>query len=257
MPVALGCRSLGLMVVSRSQILEEIRSCAKENSGRAVGRERFEFLTGIRETDWLGRYWVRWSDAVIEAGFEPNQMQTAYDDADVLRQLVELTRDLGHVPTVAEMRMRRRQNPDFPSHGRIERLGSRARRIALMAELCEQDQRYCEVLAIVGSVSEDESHSGDDEEHTAEVSRSQDAFVYLLKSRRHYKIGRTGHLGRRAYEIDLQLPEKAKLVHSIRTDDPVGIERYWHQRFADRRANGEWFLLSQLDVAAFRRRRFM
>lgn len=82
-------------------------------------------------------------------------------------------------------------------------------------------------------------------------------FVYLLKSGRFYKIGKTNAVGRRERELAIQLPEKATVIHSIKTDDPTGIEEYWHKRFRDRRRNGEWFELEPSDIAAFRRRKFM
>lgn len=82
-------------------------------------------------------------------------------------------------------------------------------------------------------------------------------FVYLLKAGRFHKIGRTNAVGRQERELAIQLPERAKVVHSIKTDDPTGIEEYWHKRFNNRRKNGEWFELTLSDVAAFKRRKFM
>jgi hypothetical protein len=76
-----------------------------------------------------------------------------------------------------------------------------------------------------------------------------------MRSGAHHKIGRSNHVGRRSYEVALQLPERLEVVHEIETDDPEGIERYWHQRFAAKRTNGEWFALSDDDVRAFMRRK--
>lgn len=239
-------------MITKDQILSEIRQLAEQAGGKAPGRERFTALTEIRESDWLGRYWARWSDAVSEAGFAPNTMRARTDDDEALWKLAVETQRLGHLPTHAELRLRRREDKTFPSSSVYERLGRKSILAGKLAAYCETREEFADVPALLSSHLETEqsmeSDVGDGE---------QDGFVYLLKSGRHYKIGRTNSAGRREYELAIQLPERAEKVHAIRTDDPVGIERYWHQRFADRHTNGEWFNLTSADVATFKRRKFM
>lgn len=79
-------------------------------------------------------------------------------------------------------------------------------------------------------------------------------FVYLARGHKdEYKIGRTNLVDRRLAEIGTKSAVELKLIHEIKTDDPVGIERYWHQRFAANRMRGEWFRLTVAEVNTFRR----
>jgi hypothetical protein len=95
--------------------------------------------------------------------------------------------------------------------------------------------------------------SSDSEE--IDVALPAFGYVYLLRhgSRREYKIGRTNNPLRREGEVGIQLPEKLQPVHCIKTDDPAGVENYWHTRFASKRKEGESFALSAQDVRAFKK----
>ena len=75
--------------------------------------------------------------------------------------------------------------------------------------------------------------------------------MYLLRSGPHYKIGMTRDFASRLDQIKLQLPLPVEVIHKIETDDPEGIEGYWHRRFSEKRQNGEWFSLTEEDVAIF------
>ncbi len=239
-------------MVTKSHILDEVRRTARENRGVPLGRGRFLAATGIRESDWLGKIWARWGDAVREAGLTPNALQAPFSDEFLLEKLAIITRELGRFPTRPELRLRTRNDPDFPDPKTLERFGSKADLAARLTEYCKTRPGYTDVVNFAAIEADRRQRRP---EETLESPGF--GFVYLLKAGRYYKIGRSNAVGRRQRELAIQLPERATLVHSIKTDDPVGIEAYWHGRFADKRGNGEWFMLSARDVAAFRRRKFM
>lgn len=232
--------------------MSEIRRTAGENGGVPVGKARFLALTGIAEADWLGRWWTTWSAAVREAGFEPQKMNPRLADEAVIAATVQICRTLGHFPTAAEIRMQCTADRALPSHNTFRRFGGldglrdRTREHALALHAMD-------ILAMLGGAEP----SAVPEASGIADGAIQDGFVYLIKSGRHFKIGKARSASKRYRELAIQLPQEATLVHKIATDDAYGIERYWHRRFEDRRLNGEWFDLSAADVKAFRRRKFM
>lgn len=240
--------------VKKQHILDEIRRTAIENGGVALGRAAFENQTGIKESDWAGRHWARWSEAVEEAGFTPNRMRAAFDEDRLLQPLVSMIREFGRFPVKHEMRMRKRSDATFPNEKVFDRrFGTKPELAKHLLTYCERVGGLADVMAICAPIASASVEPAEDDRE-AEV---EFGFVYLIKSGRFYKIGRSNAAGRREREIALQLPEKADTVHVIRTDDPPGIEAYWHQRFSAQRKNGEWFQLSAADVKAFKRRKFM
>lgn len=235
----------------RQTILSEIKRLSAANGGRAPGRRAFERDTGIREGEWLGVLWARWGDAVAEAGLTPNQMQGRADPDQLFQKLAEACRELGRMPTAAEFQLRRASDPTFPSYKTYEsNFGAKDH---IVWELRQWLTKMGDPSGLLGVLPSGRPKMAST---TRVKSVPAEGYVYLLHSGQHYKIGRSDELERRVKQISIALPESVKLAHAIRTDDPPGIEAYWHRRFADRRANGEWFKLSAADVLAFKRRKY-
>jgi hypothetical protein len=239
------------VAMKREQILDAIRRTAAGNGGKPPGRARFQQLTGISDYD-LGHFWARYGDAVREAGLEPNLLNQPYDETVLLEKYVGLLLKLGHVPTRNELRLERRANdPTFPSANVYERFGSKADLIKRAIEFCKQSDAHATALETLEAVA---STSHPEPTTAGQSTSSGYGFVYLVHGHRgEYKIGRTNLVDRRLVELGATAAIEYELVHEIKTDDPVGVEAYWHRRFADKRMRGEWFKLNAADIRAFKR----
>jgi hypothetical protein len=237
--------------MNRQQIVAEIKRIALDNGGQAPGRQAFERTTGVKMSEWYPHIWLRWGDALAEAGYAPNLLQTKASDEFLIEKYIGFARELGRFPVAGEIRRKARADESFPSHSVFSRFGGKDKLLEAVAAHCRKTSGLEDVL---GLCAERETKSA----HTIAAKRGSEAkivteFVYLMKSGPHYKIGRTNSVGRRGSELAVKIPVPPKTIHSIETDDPIGVESYWHKRFADKRGEGEWFLLTQEDVKAFKR----
>lgn len=235
--------------MNKENIIAEIRRTAEENNGVPLGHGRFSAATGITDNEWLGRYWARWSDAVREAGFEPNQLQGPRTDDDILGCLARFVGELGRFPVTNEIKLRARNDPGFPWHNTFAKYGRKNALAARLEKFCRERGEH-----LVADICAEVVNSSP-RELAQIISEQSIGYVYLVQhgTRREYKIGRTNNILRREGELRTELPEQLSPIHTIATDDPSGVERYWHMRFSDKRKNGEWFSLTAADVQAFKR----
>ncbi len=74
--------------------------------------------------------------------------------------------------------------------------------------------------------------------------------VYLLRIETGaYKIGRSREPEARARAVVAGVPLRADIIHRIQTDDATWLERRLHDRYAHSRLKGEWFQLTDEEVA--------
>ncbi len=83
-------------------------------------------------------------------------------------------------------------------------------------------------------------------------SNTKYGFVYLLRSRRIYKIGTTRNMRSRFKGINLDLARadknSATIEHYFVAKDGEKTEKFLHEHFSDKRITGEWFELDASEV---------
>lgn len=239
--------------MDKDHILSEIKRTAEANGGKALGKIRFLDETGIKESDWYGKYWNTWGDAVVEAGYKPNKLNAALDDDYILDKFVELILDLDRYPVKGDLLMRARANQDFPSHNTFQRFGPKARLAHTIIEKYKSHENYERLKDICLPISKKEKQI----KEGSVAGKKGAGYVYLIQFGREYKIGNSNNVERRFRQLKTQMPYDGKVIHTIETGDPEGIEAYWHTFFSDKRLKGEWFELTSEDIRYFTKRKLM
>jgi hypothetical protein len=256
--------------MDKTFFIEKVQDLTSED-GIPPGQRQFYKLTGLRESDWKNKHWNHWNnwgDVLEEAGYSRRIKSSAFERSHILRELASLTKKLGKFPVTVEMRREKRTNSNFPNDGTLSSIGSRKEVLSALLAFCkEEEDEFIDLVDLLQKTTvsgsfKPESTGVEDSDGEDESKRGW-GFVYLIRARDVFKIGSTRAPYRRASEIANQSAFGAELLHLISTDDPEGIERYWHSRFQPKRIigthkeSGEWFSLTNDDMKVFRRRKTM
>jgi len=124
--------------MNKQQILAEIHRVAEANGGRPPGTQALGRECALKKSDWYPHMWLRWSDALTEAGYAPNIFQTRTSDEDLFGKYVELVRELGRLPIEGELRRKAKTDGSFPNHGAFARFGGKQKVVAALAAYCRK-----------------------------------------------------------------------------------------------------------------------
>jgi hypothetical protein len=236
--------------MSKDDVLRLLRDIADDEGGD-VSLRRFLALSGIKEKQIIGVYWPTWNVAKQEAGLGTKSFVRPRINVEVVvPAFAALLVQLDKWPTESELRLAKRTDERIPSVQIAQRFASNREFLTKLRAYCETNSELAAVVNLIADKIRSVSRPA-----TIQVMTS--GYVYMMRSGRRYKIGHTSSPSRRHREVRLDLPERTDLVHSIATDDPTGIEAYWHDRFAVKRIRDtEFFELSAQDIAAFKKRKF-
>ena len=77
---------------------------------------------------------------------------------------------------------------------------------------------------------------------------ARSGYVYLIESEYGYKIGKTVNVKSRIQLFSVKLPFSIKLISYAWFDDYTRAELNFHEQFAHKRLEGEWFDLNAADI---------
>jgi hypothetical protein len=238
--------------MSPEEITREIQRLAQMNGGEPLGERLFLAKTGLARSQLWSAGFSSYGNALVAAGYSKNKLKSASPPEVVLAALVDLIRSIGRFPTKGHIKVARAQDKSFPSYEAFLTVAGGA-----FSNLPSVVLQHCATNKITDIESlVPRNPAGASLKTKAAATQAVTGYVYLVKHGNHYKIGRSNDTARRRREISLLLPQELQHVHIIETDDPEGIEAYWHRRLASKRLRGEWFALTTDDVAAFKRRRY-
>jgi hypothetical protein len=170
----------------------------------------------------------------------------------LLDKLAVFTRELGHFPLRGELRRKARLDESFPADSVWSRtFGEKGRLVDAVRDHCQTRPDWADVVRLLPDAVV--SATPRVLPSVAQTTKASTGFVYLMKSGRHYKVGHTKSVARREYELGIKILIPPKVLHKIETSDPAGVEAYWHNRFRDKRGEGEWFNLDASEVDEFKR----
>jgi len=81
-----------------------------------------------------------------------------------------------------------------------------------------------------------------------ELIIKQEGYIYLLKSKNLYKIGRTKCLKDRMKSYTTENPFGVRLIIQKKVNDYIGIESKLLKKLKDKQVKGEWFKLDKKDI---------
>jgi hypothetical protein len=228
------------------QIIVRLKEAVDRNGGQPPSSRSFLKEAGLNQRDLIRAGWPTYGALLKSQGFQPAVMKRGFTDDEVFRPLAELTVRLGHFPTQSEREVERHRNPAFPSSEAYLRRGRRAMLEHALRAWCEATHDFSELVPKLKQAA-----------GAAQIPGPiVKGYVYMLRdgnSGKRVKIGKESVEGARQAAAATWLGNP-RAIHRIATDDPDGIEEYWHERFkkAGKHVVRELFDLLPSDIAAFK-----